>query len=478
MKWETVIGLEVHAQLNTRSKLFSDAKTAYGASPNSQTSFVDAGFPGVLPVLNRQAVILAIKFGLAVEASIHPASYFERKHYFYPDLPKGYQISQYRCPIIRDGRLEILIHEGHSKWVCIERAHLEEDAGKSLHDTQHDYTGIDLNRAGIPLLEIVTTPCLYSAQEVVCYLKTLHQLLVFLEVCDGNMQMGSFRCDVNISIRPKGSKALGVRTELKNLNSFRFVEKAILFEERRHQDILEQAGTLLQETRLYSPQDNRTYAMRGKESDKDYRYCPDPDLLPVHISNEMLAEVQQAMPELPASIRRRLIQQYGFSSDDLAWLLDSPALIRYFDAVMSYTQASAKMVLNWLKGPYAAALNEMGATFELPPVSSRQLATLLNKISDKSISNAAAKQIFTQLLRSKAKTIDELIAEQDKQPSIDKAALEGMVRDMLKQHPEQVADFRAGKHKLRAFFVGQVMKVTQGQADPADIQALLNQYLK
>lgn len=475
MTWETVIGLEVHAQLKTQSKLFSPSATAYGAAPNTQTSYIDAGLPGVLPVLNREVVHMAIQFGFAIEAEICDLSYFERKNYFYPDLPKGYQISQFQRPIIANGHLNITLGD-RNKSVTIERAHLEEDAGKSLHEAHHDYTGIDLNRAGTPLLEIVTSPCLYSAKEAVAYLKTLHQLLRFLDICDGNMQEGSFRCDVNLSLRRKGQEQLGTRTELKNLNSFRYIEKAILHEQLRQQDLLERGEAVIQETRLYSPATDTTHPMRSKEQEHDYRYFPDPDLLPIKIHEAQLAKIKATLPELPVQIQQRLIYVYGLAMEDAAFLLTSPAHVQFFEAVKMDSQASVKTIVNWLKGPYAAALNETGSTFAAPPVSSKQLAILLDRVNDKIISLNNAKIIFTQLLEHD-ENIDDIISTRGFEQSIDHSEIESVVYAIVKQYPKQADDYRAGKEKLLGFFVGQVMKETKGKTDPALVSELLRQFL-
>lgn len=476
MTWQTVIGLEVHAQLSTDSKLFSGAATAYGASPNAQTSFVDAGLPGVLPVLNQSAVIMAIQFGLAIQAEINDLSFFERKNYFYPDLPKGYQISQFQRPIVSHGHLDVEITGLPHKTVYIDRAHLEEDAGKSSHEIHANYTGIDLNRAGTPLLEIVTTPCLFSIEETIAYLKSLHQLLRFLGICDGNMQEGSFRCDVNISLRPAGETKLGTRTELKNLNSFKFIEKAIAYEQVRHQDLLERGQPVIQETRLYCPNTNRTQVLRTKENENDYRYFPDPDLLPIHITEKELADIKAHMPSLPADIRQRLLDEDQLSVDDIDFLLMSPATVRFFDEVKHQTRAPKKTVVNWLKGTYTAALNERHLTFEHPPVSSSQLASLLDRILDNIIPMQMAKTIFSQLLTQPG-DIDELIAKTGYQQDKDTTLIEGIIKTTIDNHPQQVADYKAGKDKLLAFFVGLVMKQTKGQADPAQINALLRKYL-
>lgn len=476
MTWQTVIGLEVHAQLKTRSKLFSSSSTAYGAPANSQTSFIDAGFPGVLPVLNKQAVNMAIQFGLAINAEINDLSFFERKNYFYPDLPKGYQISQLQRPIVSNGYLEIMTDDAQLKKVTIERAHLEEDAGKSLHEAHLTHTGIDLNRAGTPLLEIVTTPCLYSASEAISYLKTLHQLLRFLGICDGNMQEGSFRCDVNLSLKPTGHEQLGTRTELKNLNSFRFIEKAIAYEQCRHQDILESGQQVTQETRLYCPNTDTTQLLRKKENENDYRYFPDPDLLPIKITIHDLEHTKAQMRELPAAIIHRLQNVDNLSANDVEFLLTAPSVVQFYDQVKSQSHAPSTTIINWLKGTYAAALNDLGLSFDQPPVSATRLACLLDRLTDNTIPTKLAKTIFSQLITS-TELVDELITASGYQQQNDNSFIENIIRTTIENYPQQTADYRAGKEKLLSFFVGQVMKQTKGQADPAQVNELLCKYL-
>ncbi|MDP3704509.1 MAG: Asp-tRNA(Asn)/Glu-tRNA(Gln) amidotransferase subunit GatB [Legionellaceae bacterium] len=476
MTWETVIGLEVHAQLSTYSKLFSSSSTQYGAPENSQTSFIDAGLPGTLPVLNQKAILLAVRFGLAIHAQINDLSYFERKNYFYPDLPKGYQISQFRRPIVGQGYLDIICNTNTSKRVIIERAHLEEDAGKSLHDTHDKYTGIDLNRAGTPLLEIVTTPCLSSAEEAVNYLKTLHQLLRFLNICDGNMQEGSFRCDVNLSIKRKGAPQLGTRTELKNLNSFRFIEKAIAFEQQRHQDLLESGEKIIQQTRLYCPDTNTTQPMRDKENESDYRYFTDPDLLPIKLSIDELNQIKINMPPLPLAIKQRIMDDDGLTQDDADFLLSSPAHVCFYDAVKTNSRAPARTIINWLKGTYTAVLNELNLSFENPPISAARLGSLLNYLTDNTISAKIAKQIFSKMMTNN-KTVDEIITEEGYQSVDDDSQLETLIFAVIKQYPTQAAEFRAGKEKLLSFFIGQIMKETRGQAAPEKVMVLLQRCL-
>ncbi len=476
MEWDTVIGLEVHVQLKTKSKLFSGASTAFGSAPNTQTCLIDAGLPGVLPVLNQEAVTMAIQFGLAIHADINDQSIFERKNYFYPDLPKGYQISQFQKPIVSNGTLQITLGDGSTRDVEIVRAHLEEDAGKSLHGVQQGFSGIDLNRAGTPLLEIVTAPCLYSAQEAISYLRTLHQLVQFLGICDGNMQEGSFRCDVNLSLKPKGSTVLGTRTELKNLNSFRFIEKAIAYEEARHQDLLECGENIVQETRLYNPDTNSTHTLREKENENDYRYFPDPDLLPIQITRYQIAEIKRQLPDLPGKIRAQLSQLPNLKEDDIDFLLSAPAIYHFYKEIKSMSKASEKMIVNWLKGQYAAALNNEHLSFETPRVSAKTMAQLLDKLHEDSISLINARSLFS-LLWMGEEDIEALITREGYQKVDDSAALEELIASLLQQFPEQTAEYRAGKERLLAFFVGQIMKQTKGQANPELVNTLLKKHL-
>ncbi|RUR15713.1 Asp-tRNA(Asn)/Glu-tRNA(Gln) amidotransferase subunit GatB [Legionella sp. km535] len=476
MEWDTVIGLEVHAQLKTKSKLFSGASTTFGAEPNSQTCFIDAGLPGVLPVLNQKAIVMAIQFGLAINADINDLSVFERKNYFYPDLPKGYQISQFQKPIVSNGQLKIQREDGSYKTVDIVRAHLEEDAGKSLHDAQSDCTGIDLNRAGTPLLEIVTAPCLHTAEEAIKYLKTLHQLVRFLGICDGNMQEGSFRCDVNLSIKPQGSTVLGTRTELKNLNSFRFIEKAIAFERARHQDVLESGQKIIQETRLYNPDTNSTHAMRDKENENDYRYFPDPDLLPIQVTRFQIAEIKNSLPDLPEQISRELQAVPSLNDEDMNFLLSSPEAYQFYKAVKSYTKSTDKLIINWLKGQYAASLNEHNLTFDTQPVSAQTLAKLLDKLHDNTLSSINAKIIFTKLWAGED-DVEAIIQREGFQQMNNSAALEELIIKIIHQYPDQASEYKAGKEKLLGFFVGQIMKQTKGQANPEHINTLVKKHL-
>lgn len=476
MQWDLVIGLEVHAQLTTQSKLFSGASTGFGAAANEHCSYIDAGLPGTLPVMNKAALLKALRFGIAVNAHINRYSWFERKNYFYPDLPKGYQISQYQSPIIQNGTLSISLPDGHKKNILIERAHLEEDAGKSVHDAYLGYTGIDLNRAGTPLLEIVTSPCLYSAEEAISYLKTLHQLVRFLGICDGNMQEGSFRCDVNLSLKPAGTEKLGIRTELKNLNSFRFIEKAIQFEHKRHQTILERGEAIIQETRLYDPDNDCTRPMRSKESEKDYRYFPDPDLLPLRVDEVLLNEIQHSMPPLPNEIRQTLSGDEQLQEEDINFLLSSPEHYQFYRSVAQKVSDGNRIILNWLRGPYSALLNDTQTTFANPPISAEEFALLLNALISKTISNNTARKIFSAYTSSD-KSMSELIHAESKNAIHDTSELEKMIEDCLTQHPQQVEQYKSGKTKLMGFFVGQIMKQSKGKADPAVLSELLREKL-
>ncbi|WP_131781560.1 Asp-tRNA(Asn)/Glu-tRNA(Gln) amidotransferase subunit GatB [Legionella gresilensis] len=477
MAWDTVIGLEVHIQLKTKSKLFSGSPTKFGSPPNSQASFIDAGLPGILPVLNKQAVRMAIQFGLAINAKINPLSYFERKNYFYPDLPKGYQISQFQQPLLSNGHLTIELNSNYYKKIDIVRAHLEEDAGKLMHEMQPNHTGIDLNRAGIPLLEIVTAPCISSADEAICYLKTLHQLVRFLDICDGNMQEGSFRCDVNISLKPTGSSKLGTRTELKNLNSFRFIEKAIAFEQLRQRELLESGQAVQQVTRSFCPITETTQVLRSKENELDYRYFPDPDLLPIVINTSNIEEIQNHLLPLPEEIKKSLIAEGIFSTDDLGFLLSDPTIFKFFSSVRDQGKVDNKLIVNWLKTTYTAALNEINATYENPPVSAQTLADLLKLVDTKTISHAIAKQIFSKLL-SGEKNIEQIIKQEGYLQITAGDTLISLIKELVAKYPLQAQEYRAGKEKLLAFFVGQVMKQTKGKVNPTEVNALLKDYLK
>jgi aspartyl-tRNA(Asn)/glutamyl-tRNA(Gln) amidotransferase subunit B len=477
MEWETVIGLEIHAQLATKTKIFSGASTAYGAEPNSQACAIDLGLPGVLPVLNREVARMAAMFGLAIDAEIARRSVFARKNYFYPDLPKGYQISQYELPIVRKGQLRIDLEDGSSKTVGVTRAHLEEDAGKSLHEDFHGLSGIDLNRAGTPLLEIVSEPDLRSAKEAVAYMKKLHQLVVYLGICDGNMQEGSFRCDANVSVRPKGEPKFGTRAEIKNLNSFRFVERAIEFEIERQIDLLEAGGRVVQETRLYDPDRGETRSMRGKEEANDYRYFPDPDLLPLVLDDEFIATARASLPELPEVKKRRFVEHYGLSAYDAAVLTTSRALGDYYEAVVAALGGEPKLCANWVMGDLSAFLNKEGQDIAESPVSAARLAGLLRRIQDRTISGKIAKDVFEALWAGEGDA-DAIIDRRGLKQITDTSAIEQVIDDVIAANPAQLAQYRAGKDKLFGFFVGQVMKLSQGKANPQQVNDLLAEKLK
>jgi aspartyl-tRNA(Asn)/glutamyl-tRNA(Gln) amidotransferase subunit B len=474
--WETVIGLEIHAQLATASKIFSGSSTAYGAPPNAQADLVDLGYPGVLPVLNGAAVRMAVKFGLAIAAQVAQHSVFARKNYFYPDLPKGYQISQYELPIVAQGELHIVLEDGTRKRVGITRAHLEEDAGKSLHEGLGNQTGIDLNRAGTPLLEIVSEPDLRSAKEAIAYMKKIHTLVRYLEICDGNMQEGSFRCDANVSVRRAGSSQLGTRAEIKNLNSFRFVEKAINYEVARQIDVLESGGKVVQETRLYDADKGETRSMRTKEEANDYRYFPDPDLLPLAISSEFIQEVRKTLPELPDEKAARLVTQYSLSAYDAGVLSASRELAAYYEQVVGAFPSEPKLAANWVMGELAAALNRDGLEIGASRLSAAQLSGLLQRIADATISGKIAKEVFEAMWGS-GRDADAIIEEKGLKQITDGAAIERVIDEVIARNPGQLADYRAGKDKLFGFFVGQVMKATQGKANPAQLNALLKKKL-
>jgi aspartyl-tRNA(Asn)/glutamyl-tRNA(Gln) amidotransferase subunit B len=474
--WETVIGLEIHSQLATRSKIFSGASTAYGAEPNTQACLVDLGYPGVLPVLNEEVVHMAAMFGLAINATVAPRSVFARKNYFYPDLPKGYQISQFELPIVEHGELFITDAEGREKRIGITRAHLEEDAGKSIHEGLDQYSGIDLNRAGTPLLEIVSEPDLSSAKEAVAYMRRIHTLVRYLGISDGNMQEGSFRCDANVSVRPLGQESLGTRTEIKNLNSFRFVEKAINFEIERQIEHLEDGGEVMQETRLYDSEKDETRPMRSKEEANDYRYFPDPDLLPVEISAEYIESVRQQLPELPAAKQHRFVDEYGLKPDDADLLTGSRALADFFETAAAATEAKAQLVANWVIGDLLGALNRDGLDIGDSKVSATDLAGLLTRVHDNTISGKIAKQVF-EAMWDGAGTADAVIEAKGLQQITDSSAIEAVVDDVIAANPGQVAEYRAGKSKLIGFFVGQVMQATKGQANPAQVNQILRDKL-
>jgi aspartyl-tRNA(Asn)/glutamyl-tRNA(Gln) amidotransferase subunit B len=478
MEWEVVIGLEIHTQLATKSKIFSGAATAYGAEPNTQACAVDLGLPGVLPVLNAEAVRMAIKFGLAVDAEISDRSVFARKNYFYPDLPKGYQISQYELPVVGKGHINIELEDGTEKVIGITRAHLEEDAGKSLHEDFDGQTGIDLNRAGTPLLEIVSEPDMRSAKEAVAYMKKIHSLVRYLEICDGNMQEGSFRCDANVSVRPKGQEKFGTRAELKNINSFRNVERAINYEIERQIDVLESGGEVIQETRLYDADKNETRAMRSKEEANDYRYFPDPDLLPLIIDEETINEIKATLPELPNEKRDRFVNELGLSLYDASVLTSSRELATYFESLLAATGGKdPKQCANWVIGDVSGALNKANLDISESPVSAEQLASVLNRISDNTISGKIAKTVFEALWAGEGKDADEIIESKGLKQVTDTGAIEAMVDEVLANNPDQVQQYRDGKEQLIGFFVGQIMKASKGKANPAQVNELLQKKL-
>ncbi len=476
MNWETVIGLEIHAQLATRSKIFSGSATTYGAAPNAQASLVDLGYPGVLPVLNGAAVRMAVSFGLAVGAQIAPRSVFARKNYFYPDLPKGYQISQYELPVVGKGSLDIVLEDGTKKRVGITRAHLEEDAGKSLHEGLAGASAIDLNRAGTPLIEIVSEPDMRSAKEAIAYMKKVHTLVRYLGICDGNMQEGSFRCDANVSVRPLGSDRFGTRAEIKNLNSFRFVEKAINYEVTRQIDILEGGGKVVQETRLYDPDKGETRSMRSKEEANDYRYFPDPDLLPLSIEARFLDEVRAALPELPDAKAARFARDYGLSEYDAGVLTASRELAGYYEDVVKRVAGEPKLAANWVTGELAASLNRDNLEIGESRVGPAQLAGLVSRIADDTISGKIAKDVF-EAMWADGRDADAIIEAKGLRQITDSSAIERAIDEVMAKNPGQLAEYRSGKDKLFGFFIGQTMKATQGKANPAQLNELLKKKL-
>ena len=475
MNWESVIGLEVHLQLATRSKIFSGSATTFGAEPNTQASAVDLAMPGMLPVLNAEAVHYAVKFGLGIGAEIGKCSVFDRKNYFYPDSPKGYQISQFEAPIVGEGRFEISLPDGSTRSIGITRAHLEEDAGKSLHEDYHGQSGIDLNRAGTPLLEIVSEPDIRNATEAVAYLKALHSLVTYLEISDGNMAEGSMRCDINISLRAQGSTTLGTRAEIKNVNSFRFVEKAIQHEIERQADILEDGGTIVQETRLYDAERDETRPMRSKEVANDYRYFPEPDLLPVVIDDAYIADIQRTLPELPTTKRHRFAEVYGLSNYDANVLADTRPLADYFEVVVGACN-DAKIAANWVQVELLGQLNREQTSLAQCPVPAADLGGLIARILDGSISGKIAKQVFEAMWQGEG-SADAVIEARGLKQVSDSGALEGIITEVIAGHPEQVQQFleadEGRRKKLTGFFVGQVMKASKGQANPQMVNELL-----
>ncbi len=496
MQWEIVIGLETHVQLDTRSKIFSGASTAFGAEPNTQACAIDLALPGVLPVANRAAVECAIRLGLAVGGSIAPRSVFARKNYFYPDLPKGYQISQYEIPVVAGGGLAIAWKPDEKagqqeRFVRLTRAHLEEDAGKSLHEDFHGMSGIDLNRAGTPLLEIVTEPDMRSAKEAVAYARALHGLVVWLGICDGNMQEGSFRCDANVSVRPAGQAEYGTRCEIKNLNSFRFLERAIDYEVRRQVELIEDGGRVVQETRLYDPDRDETRSMRSKEEAHDYRYFPDPDLPPLVVEADWIERVRAAMPELPSDMRRRLVEQYGLGSYDATTLTASRDVATYYESVVAALATSgvagrdsvatlAKSAANWVMVDLAAALNRDGVEVTACPVAPGQLARLVERIHDGTVSGKIARDVFAAMWAQPSAgddAADRIIESRGLRQISDSGELDAVVEQVLAANPKSVEEFRAGKEKAFNALVGQVMKATKGKANPQQVNELLRRRL-
>ncbi|SHF51385.1 aspartyl/glutamyl-tRNA(Asn/Gln) amidotransferase subunit B [Modicisalibacter ilicicola DSM 19980] len=480
MQWETVIGLEVHVQLSTQSKIFSGASTAFGAEPNTQACAVDLGLPGVLPVLNENAVSMAVQFGLGINAEIPEVSVFDRKNYFYPDLPKGYQTSQMYHPIVGPGEVEISLEDGSTKRVRVHHAHLEEDAGKSLHEDYHGMTGVDLNRAGTPLLEIVSEPDMRSAKEAVAYLRAIHAIVTYLGISDGNMAEGSMRCDVNVSVRPAGQAAFGTRAEIKNVNSFRFVERAIAFEVERQIELIEDGGQVTQETRLYDPEADETRSMRTKEEANDYRYFPCPDLLPVVLDKAYVDHLRDNLPELPAEKRARFESELGLSAYDAGVLSSSRAMADYFEAVKDVC-GDAKLAANWVQGELSGQLNREGRDIADSPVTAAQLGGLVLRVRDETINGKAAKQVFAALWNGEGASADEIIEAKGLRQVTDTGAIEAMIDQVIADSPVQVAQYREASEdkrgKMIGYFVGQVMKASRGTANPQQVNALLKQKL-
>lgn len=485
MQWEVVIGLETHVQLSTVSKIFSGASTSFGAEPNTQACAVDLALPGVLPVMNRGAVERAIQFGLSIGAEVANLSVFARKNYFYPDLPKGYQISQFEKPVVIGGTLDCLVEpkgrDPYTKTIHLTRAHLEEDAGKSIHDQFPSQSGIDLNRAGTPLLEIVTEPDMRSAAEAVAYAKTLHSLVVWLGMSDGNMQEGSFRCDANVSVRPAGTEKLGTRCEVKNLNSFRHLEDAINYEVERQIELIESGGQVVQATRLWDPDKRETREMRTKEDSDDYRYFPDPDLPPLVIEPEWIEQVKAAMPELPGAMKARFVADYGLPEYDATVLTSSKAMAAYFENLVALTgKPLAKQSANWMMGDVSSAMNREGIEIDAVPVSAEQLSLLMKRIADNTISNKIAKEVFGVMWDSKpddANAVDRIIDEKGLKQISDTGAIEKIIDEVLANNQKSVEEFRAGKAKAFNALIGQVMKATKGKANPGQVNQMLKQKL-
>lgn len=474
MNWETVIGLEIHVQLNTRSKIFSGSSTAFGAAPNSQANVVDCAMPGALPVLNREVVKKAIKLGLALNATINQKNVFDRKNYFYPDLPKGYQISQLDLPIVEHGQLEIVVGD-EVKLINVTRAHMEEDAGKSIHDEFEEYTGIDLNRAGTPLLEVVSEPEMRSAADAVAYAKAMHTLVTWLDICDGNMAEGSFRIDANVSVRPKDQQEFGTRCEIKNLNSFRFLEQAINYEVQRQIELIEDGGKVVQQTRLFDPNKGETRAMRSKEDAHDYRYFPDPDLLPVFITEDMLNNTKASMPELPKEMAARFIKQYEVSDYDARLLTTSRLQADWFEQAANFC-GQGKLLANWILGELSAALNKNSLDIAQSPINAERLAGLISRIADNTLSNKLAKQVFEAMWNTNL-SADEIIERDGLKQMTDTGAIEKIIDEVLANNQKSVEEFKAGKEKAFNALVGQVMKASRGKANPQQVQTLLRNKL-
>ena len=477
MEWETVIGLEIHAQLATKSKIFSGSATTFGAEPNTQASLIDLGMPGVLPVLNKEAVVMAAKFGLAIGATVAKRSVFARKNYFYPDLPKGYQISQFELPIVANGTMDIELEDGTTKTIGVTRAHLEEDAGKSLHEDFQGMTGIDLNRAGTPLLEIVSEPDMRSPKEAVAYMKKIHAIVRYLGISDGNMQEGSFRCDANVSVRLKGEEKFGTRAEIKNLNSFRFIEKAIDYEVDRQIHILESGGEVVQETRLYDADKGETRSMRSKEEANDYRYFPDPDLLPVEVDQAFLDAIQENLPELPDQKRDRFVNEYRLPEYDAGVLTASRELADYFESCIREGGEDPKLCANWVMGDVIAGLNRDEKDISECPVTPQLLGGMLLRIRDNTISGKIAKKVFEAMWAGEGNA-DSIIESQGLKQVTDTGFIEKIIDEIMADNMDQVEQFRAGKEKVLGFFVGQVMKASQGKANPGQVNQLLRDKLK
>ena len=479
MQWETVIGLEIHTQLATRSKIFSGSSTRFGAEPNTQASLIDLGMPGVLPVLNKEVVRMAVRFGKAVGAEVAGRSVFARKNYFYPDLPKGYQISQYELPVVGKGEIEIVLEDGSKKHIGVTRAHLEEDAGKSLHEDFHGMTGIDLNRAGTPLLEIVSEPDMRSAKEALAYARKIHQIVTYIGICDGNMQEGSFRVDANVSVRPTGQVEFGTRAEIKNINSFRFLEKAINFEVERQIELIEDGGKVVQETRLYDANKDETRSMRSKEEANDYRYFPDPDLLPLEIDEAFIADVVAGMPELPDARRARFESEYGLSAYDADVMTASRAQADYYEIVAG-AGGDPKLAANWVMGELAAALNKDNMDITASPVDAAALGQLVARIRDNTISGKIAKDVFSAMWAGEGGA-DEVIGAKGLKQITDTGAIEALVDEVISANAAQVENYRsadpAKQPKMLGFFVGQIMKKSQGKANPGQVNELLRKKL-